>query len=354
MTIDCKISTSIFLLLLSVSHSGCLPAASSETQSTKITTEQSAAEKFNIAARVHALGRLEPDGTVLSLAAPSGNEGNVVAQMLVAEGQDVDENQLLAVMDTHGRRKAAVQEAEAQILAAKARLKQLRAAPKISELEASSAFVSAAESEVLLREREARRLEALHRQGAETDSRADDARLALKAAQDRWREAQARRAALSEVRTADCEVIEAEIRVAESRVEMAKANLLATELRSPIKGRVLRIHCHVLEQVQSPGILEIAQVQHMQAVAEIYEGDVGRVKVGQRATVFLDSSPQHFAGRVAKVGHSVSRKSILTNDPISDTDARVVEVRIDLENAQELSGLSHARVQVQIAINGYE
>jgi HlyD family secretion protein len=46
----------------------------------------------------------------------------------------------------------------------------------------------------------------------------------------------------------------------------------------------------------------------------------------------------------------VARKIVLTNDPVSDTDARVVEVRIDLEpeSARRVERLSNARVEVFI------
>jgi hypothetical protein len=36
---------------------------------------------------------------------------------------------------------------------------------------------------------------------------------------------------------------------------------------------------------------------------------------------------------VVEIGHVVARKRGLTNDPVSDADARIFEVRIDLEQA---------------------
>jgi HlyD family secretion protein len=43
---------------------------------------------------------------------------------------------------------------------------------------------------------------------------------------------------------------------------------------------------------------------------------------------------------------------VLTNDPVSDTDARVVEVRIDLKSDQieSVARLSNARVEVTILL----
>jgi HlyD family secretion protein len=48
----------------------------------------------------------------------------------------------------------------------------------------------------------------------------------------------------------------------------------------------------------------------------------------------------------------VARKSVLTNDPVSDTDARVVEVRVTLapQSAARVVRLANARVEVTIDI----
>jgi len=68
----------------------------------------------------------------------------------------------------------------------------------------------------------------------------------------------------------------------------------------------------------------------------------------------VDASDERLAGQVAEIGHLVARKIVLTNDPVSDTDARVVEVRINLdqEHIARVARLSNARVEVSIRL-GY-
>lgn len=48
----------------------------------------------------------------------------------------------------------------------------------------------------------------------------------------------------------------------------------------------------------------------------------------------------------------VARKVVLTNDPVSDTDARIVEVRIQLdpEHLEYVARLSNSRVEVGIRL----
>ena len=96
--------------------------------------------------------------------------------------------------------------------------------------------------------------------------------------------------------------------------------------------------------------MEIGDTSEMNAVADVYEADLPLVKPGQRARVVLPSTGAEYSGRVVEVGRRIGRKVILDNDPVADTDARVVEVRIriDAEKGQELAGLSNARVRVVI------
>jgi HlyD family secretion protein len=86
----------------------------------------------------------------------------------------------------------------------------------------------------------------------------------------------------------------------------------------------------------------------MQAVAEVFEGDVGLLSTGQGATVIVDGTRDELRGTIVELGSIVARKVVLTNDPVSDTDARVVEVRVQLEpsSSRRVERLSNARVEV--------
>ena len=66
------------------------------------------------------MGRLEPQGEVISLAAPSTVQGARIAQMMVAEGDEVRQGQVIAVLDTKQRLEAALAQAEAGVRVAEA------------------------------------------------------------------------------------------------------------------------------------------------------------------------------------------------------------------------------------------
>ena len=56
---------------------------------------------------VTALGRLEPQGEVIKLSAPTSNNGNRVEELLVNVGDRVQAGQVIAVLDSRDRLQAA-------------------------------------------------------------------------------------------------------------------------------------------------------------------------------------------------------------------------------------------------------
>ena len=78
---------------------------------------------------------------------------------------------------------------------------------------------------------------------------------------------------------------ETRVRVVEAQLAHARAELERAHVRSPIDGRVLDVHAREGERVGEDGIVELGKTDHMFAIAEVYEDDIGRVRVGQRARV---------------------------------------------------------------------
>ncbi|WYL94907.1 MAG: ABC transporter permease DevC [Gloeotrichia echinulata IR180] len=83
---------------------------------------------------VTALGRLEPNGEVIKLSAPTTGEGNRVEQLLVKEGDRVKVGEVIAIMDSRDRLQASLGEAQEQVQVAKSRLAQVKAGAKQGEL----------------------------------------------------------------------------------------------------------------------------------------------------------------------------------------------------------------------------
>ena len=84
----------------------------------------------------------------------------------------------------------------------------------------------------------------------------------------------------------------------------------------------------------------------MYAVAEVYETDVGRVRVGQRARVSSPAFERALAGSVERIGLRIGRLDVLGTDPVADTDARVVEVEVQLDEPEPAARFTNLRVDV--------
>jgi HlyD family secretion protein len=98
------------------------------------------------------------------------------------------------------------------------------------------------------------------------------------------------------------------------------------------------------------GIVEIGNTNQMYVVAEVYENDINRVKLGQNATITQLNLPGELKGKVDRIGLLVAKKDVLSTDPAADIDARVVEVkiRLDTESSQRVTGLTNSKVRVAI------
>lgn len=300
--------------------------------------------------RVHALGWLEPRGTVVKLSPPSGMEPARVERLLVAEGQWVEAGAVVAVLDTRARREAAVAQAQALIDAEEARLAQVRAGAKAGEVEAQRAAVRRAEAMLDHAKRERDRSAELHKAAAVSTYEQDQRELEVRVAQAALEQARGTLEAVREVRPEDVAAQARQVALARAGLDRARADAEAAQVRALTPGRVLKIHCYPGELVRDVGIIEIGQTDVMYAVAEVFEADVARIPPGARAEVFVESTGARVPGVVDGIGQKVGRRSVLNNDPVTDTDARVVEVRIALgaKDSEAVAGLSNARVQATI------
>ncbi len=138
------------------------------------------------------------------------------------------------------------------------------------------------------------------------------------------------------------------VEVLRADLQGAKAELNLAEVRAPIDGQVLKIHAREGERVGPDGLAELGRTDKMYAIAEIYETDITRVQLGQRATITSPALAGAVHGTVDRIGLKIGKKDVLDTDPAARTDARVVEVEIRLDDAQQVAGLTNLQVDVVI------
>ncbi|MFH7026306.1 MAG: ABC exporter membrane fusion protein [Heteroscytonema crispum UTEX LB 1556] len=335
---------------------------------------------------VTALARLEPKGEVIKLSAPVSAQASRVEQLLVQEGQKVKAGQVIAILDSRDRLQAALKEAQEAVKVAQANLAKIKAGPKRGEIaaqkaaiarlqaegqgdvEAQVATIARLQAELRNATAEDKRYQALYQEGAISASMRDSKRLKAEttqknlqeaqvvlnrkksASQQQIKEATATLDEITEVRPVDVEAASSEISHAIATVKRAEANLKQAYVRSPQDGQVFEIHAHPGELVSNEGIADIGQTSQMYAVAEVYESDVSKVKVGQKVRVISDSLTAQLQGTVEKIGLQVRRQNVVNTDPSSNTDARVVEVHVRLDETSSQKAAQFTNLQVKAVI----
>jgi HlyD family secretion protein len=232
--------------------------------------------------RVAALGRIEPNGGTIRLAGPP-RPAVVIGQLLVKEGDLVEQGQVMAVL---------------------------------ADIEIYRAEVSRIEAELANAEHELKRNQSLYKKKALSESD--------------WR-------GLQLVRD-----------IANANLAKAKAEQELSTVRSPITGQVIAVHSREGERVGLDGIIELGETAAMYAVAEVYETDVGHIRLGQRALIRSMALPHEITGRIERIGLMIGKKDVLSTDPVADADARVVEVDIRLDQPELVAALTNLRVEILI------
>jgi HlyD family secretion protein len=128
----------------------------------------------------------------------------------------------------------------------------------------------------------------------------------------------------------------------------ARASLELAVVRAPLRAQVLEIHAYPGERVGPEGIMELGRTDRMYAVAEVYETDITAVKAGQLARVQAPAMETALSGRVERISLKVGRLDAIGTDPISKTDARVVEVFILLDDSESVARFTNMQVKVEI------
>ncbi|MFY7695212.1 MAG: HlyD family efflux transporter periplasmic adaptor subunit, partial [Cyanobium sp.] len=248
---------------------------------------------------VAALGRLEPAGNIRVLAAPIAGIGGSprLSELLVNEGDRVRQGQVLARFDT------------GPTLQAEEKVIRTRLANLVRRLQ--------------VEQRELNRYRQLTGVGALSADELDRREQQYLQLLGEWQ-------------------------VARADLDRVRADLANTTLQAPIDGTVLRIQARVGERPGDKGILELGASERMEALLEVYESDIDRVRLGQ--SVLLSSENGGFKGTlrgtVMRISPQVRQREVLSTDPSGDVDARIVEVRVGLapEESSRVRSLTGLKV----------
>ena len=239
-----------------------------------------------------------------------------VSELLVREGEDVVEGEVLLRLDPT-QYKAAVSRAAAALSQARAQQSQQRAS-------------------LLQAEREFDRFRALYQRDSILVSRRqlDDAETAF------------------EVARANLESASFGVEQAQASLDEAEDRLSKTVLRAPISGKITRLNVEegetvIIGTMNNPGslVLTISDLSTVEAVVQVDETDVPELAVGDSAVVDIDAFPEvTFTGRVTEIGNSAiqpptqsaGQQSAVDFEVVITLDAPPVNLRPDLSATAEI------------------
>jgi HlyD family secretion protein len=141
---------------------------------------------------------------------------------------------------------------------------------------------------------------------------------------------------------------ETRVAVLRAKLARAEAELERARVTAPAAGLVLDVHARPGERIGPDGILELARVDRMYAIAEVYETDVGRLRTGQRALVTSRALAAPLRGRVEWIRPKVEKQDEIGTDPAARKDARIVEVKVLLDDSAAAAPFTNLQVEVEI------
>lgn len=253
-------------------------------------------EKGAITATVSATGTLNPVRSVQVGSQVSGQ----IKEMLVDFNDVVKEGQLLTRIDPESF-ELRVRQAMADVEATRATV-----ATQQASVGAQRAAVSREEVNLAEARRDLERKQMLFDKGFISSADRDRAAAQVNISQEQLRTA---RAQLS-VSEAQAKNAEAVVKQREAQLAQAQVDLERTAIRAPVDGVVIKRSVDagqtVAASLQAPELFIIARnLTDMQVDASIDEAEVGRLRLGQRATFTVDSFPGRiFNGEVLQVRKS--------------------------------------------------
>ena len=303
---------------------------------------------------VVALGRLAPEGKVITISPPFGAGDARIDEIKVKIGSQVERGATLALLDNLASLESALASAEANVALQKTSLDQTRMTIGASLDEANAALERAVAGEKLALQ-DSQRVKSLRSQGAVSQSELDQAQATYSQAQKDVTKAQA---TLSRFASQEIES-QPDIAVAARKVDSAIADLNRTKrdlargtVTAPVSGTILDIHARPGEKPGAKGILDIGNVQRMTAELEVYQSEISFIAVGQQVELSADALNESLSGVVTAIGFSVERQTTMVDDPAANSDARIIKVIVSLDNdsSKRAARLTNLEVTGRIAV----
>lgn len=303
---------------------------------------------------VVALGKLVPEGKVITISPPFGAGDARVDEIKVEVGTQVVRGDVLALLDNLSSLQSALESAEVNVTLQKTALEQTRMTISASLGETKAILDRAIASQELALQ-ELNRLRTLRERKVAPQADLDQAETTYAQAQEDVAKARAtlKRFDAEEMeKQPDVAVAARQVDAAVAELNRAKRDLARGTVTAPVTGTILDIHARPGEKPGSKGILDIGNVQRMTAELEVYQSEISFIAVGQHVELSGDALSKSLTGIVSEIGYSVEPQTTIRDDPAANTDARVITVTVSLDedSSKRAARLTNLEVTGRIAV----
>ena len=256
-----------------------------------------------------------------------------VAWIGVEKGDNVQEGQVLVRLED-GEFRAQVNQAQANLAAAQARLDRLKTGSRPEEKLKDKAAVLQAEANLKNAEAEYQRTESLYRSGVASKAEYDRA-LANRDSAAALLQAARQSSAMTDIgpRKEEIRAAEAEVQQMRAALDYANTQLAATQIKAPVTGTVLQRIVERGEMVSPSAfggsgartsVVDLADLTDLQVELDISQTDFARLKPQQRAEIVPEAYPNlRFTGFIEEIAPEANRAK------------STVQVKVKVENPNE-------------------
>lgn len=265
-----------------------------------------------------------PAGTALIAGDPAG--GGVLTELRITDGQTVKRDEIIAVLSNYSKADIAVRTTEAELVKTERARESMVSGYRTAEIAMQEVMVKTAAEEVKLKNLE------MQRSGKPPDQKQLEQSISLQSLE---RE-QAKLRVMKETLQTDLQQIDTDISIIKAKLDNARNTREQALVRSPLDGIVIQIYSRQGERVSQNGIAKIVDLSQLRVLADVDELNVGRISAGGKVEVTFRGSPTVYMGTISRVAPTVKRMQRMEPDGGSSTDARVVQVEIQLDDPSSM------------------
>ncbi len=257
-----------------------------------------------------------------------------VVEMNVERGDQVREGDVMIRLEDD-EYQAQVAAAESRLASIQAKLAELLAGSRPQEIQAAEATVATAEATMKGAKQDLDRLEPLGREGVVSQQELDKTRTGHNVAMSQVKEAREKARLVREgPRKEEIDAVQAQKREAEANLKYAQEQMDNTIIRAPISGTILEKLADLGELVTNQNfggtrgakssVVAMADLKDLQVEIDMNENDIGRIRMGQKTEIRLDSHPDKaFSGKVDEIS------------PVADRQKATVQVKVKVNEPDE-------------------